>query len=103
MHAFLYFFFLSCIQISEGAIKNGQFRDTGNIGSKTQDNDKQNNKTQHMTTQKPKILINIDNHQRKKKKKGVKTQKLVKDKQLLPPIRHPPCYAYSLDVLDTTI
>ena len=69
MHAFLYFFFLSCIQISEGAIKNGQFRDTGNIGSKTQDNDKQNNKTQHMTTQKPKILINIDNHQRKKKEK----------------------------------
>jgi len=31
----------------EGAIKNGQSRDTGNAGHKTRDEDKQNTKTQY--------------------------------------------------------
>ena len=34
--------------LSEDAIKNGQSRDTGNIGHKTQNNDKQNKNTQHI-------------------------------------------------------
>jgi hypothetical protein len=32
------------LEKTKGAIKNGQFRDTGNIGHMTQDEDKQNKK-----------------------------------------------------------
>ena len=56
------------------------------------------NKTKN-TTQKTKNMNNMDPHQ----KHGGWAQALVKGKQFLPLIRHPPCSSYSQYVLDTTM
>ena len=64
---------------TEGAIKNWQYRDTGNIGHTTH----RTNTKKKYTTQKTKKMTNTD----PTKNRGW-TQVLVKGKQFLPLIRH---------------
>ena len=85
------------LEKTEGVMKNGKFRDTGNIGYTR--HRRKTNKTNN-TTQKRKMMRNTDTT----KYRGL-TQVLMKGKQFMPRIRHtcPVCYPYSSDVFDTTI
>jgi hypothetical protein len=83
------------LEKTEGVIKNGKSRDTGNIGY-TRHRTK-TNKTNN-TTQKRKKMRNTDTT----KYRGL-TQVLMKGRQFMPRIRRPACYSYSPDVFDTTM
>ena len=74
-------------QTKQGAIRNGQPRDTGNIGY-TRHRTK-TNKTKN-TTQKPTKMRNTD-----PTKNREWTQVLTKGKQFLLLIRHPLCFSYT--------
>ena len=82
------------LEKTEGSIKNGPSRDTGNIGHMTQDEDKQNKKhyTENLKISSTDFIINWG-----------WTQVVIKSKQFLPLIKHLLCYLYSQDMFDTTI
>jgi hypothetical protein len=69
-------------------------QDTGRRQTK-----KEENTTQHNTTQKTKIMSNTDPA---KKNRGW-THVLAKGRQFLPVLTHPTCYLYNQDVFHTPI
>ena len=78
------------LEKTEGEIKNGQSRDTGNIrNTRHKTKTKHKNKTTHTQHRKLKKMSNTD----PTKFRG-RSHVLLKEKQFVPLIGPPPCYSY---------